>query len=194
MQMDAREPAPAATLRAPSPTSLRRPVSITGVKTVAARFDRGLGCADHPPPPMNTLRHFLFTLMTLGAAAAFIFPEPVIAQEDRDEEELGEFFDRIPIPAGMSKEDIQDMLAKVFLGRGWTVEQKTDRRVVGHLVHGGAEATVTMRFGGEAVEIYSYGWDLNRRGERVKPFQPTRWLRYLRKDLQGQFDRYSAAR
>ncbi|MGH8019201.1 MAG: hypothetical protein ACREIA_13085 [Opitutaceae bacterium] len=147
---------------------------------------------------MKTPRLSLPFFVFLGAVAAFLFQTPAPAQapegEGEEEEEIGQFFDRLLIPDGMSKEDIQAVLGEVLLGREWTVKQKTDRRVVGHILHGGAEATVTMRFGGEAVEIYAFGWDLDRRGNRVEPYYPERWLRYLRKDLQGRFEQYGVGR
>ncbi|HEX9782308.1 MAG TPA: hypothetical protein VGA56_06190 [Opitutaceae bacterium] len=142
---------------------------------------------------MNTLR-LLPRLSLICGLALLAFSTTTNAQDPQEEENLGEFFDRVPIPEGMSKEEIQGMCAMVLATREWTVQKKTDRRVVGYIQHGGAEATVTMRFGGEAVEIFCEGWDLNRAGERVKPFVPKRWLAYLRKDLLNRLKEFSTTR
>lgn len=105
---------------------------------------------------------------------------PALAQDDED---LGERFDIVPIPEGLTKEDVRDVIARSFIDRGWTVKERSDTRVVGYLKQRGNEAEATFLYGPEQVEMYCKGWAINRRGERVKPEQPRGWLGNLKKDI-----------
>jgi len=140
---------------------------------------------------MRTLR--LFPLVVALVAFALPFCATRMSAAD-DDDEIGEHFESVPVPEGMTKEEIRDAIASVFAARTWIVKQKTDRRVVGYLKHRGNEATATLMFDGDQVEIYCVGWALNRRGERAKPEQPRGWLGNLKKDLVRRFAEVSATR
>lgn len=135
-------------------------------------------------------RTFLATLFALVVSGGFLRAQT----PEMEDEDIGELFDTVLVPAGMTKEEIRDTLADTFLRREWTVQQKTDRRVIGYIKHGGNEAITTMIFGGESVKIYCKGWEIDRRGERRRPEVPKRWLAYLRKDLDKRFAVFSATR
>ncbi len=105
-----------------------------------------------------------------------------------ENEELGEHFADIAVPAGLTKEEIQNAIVQALTSREWEIKQKTDRRVVGYLNHRGNEATVTMLLGADQVEIYCEGWAVNKRtGERIKPEQPRGWLKFLQRSLTKAF-------
>ncbi|BET66197.1 hypothetical protein ASA1KI_11150 [Opitutales bacterium ASA1] len=140
---------------------------------------------------MNTLSFFsrLLVVVSLGFLAS---SAPACAQYEEEEADYGEFFERVPVPEGISKEELRDMVAVVLATRGWTIQQKTDRRVVGYLKHRGNEATATMLFTGDTVDIYCEGWAINKSGQRTKPEQPRGWLGNLRKDLTRRFSTFVA--
>lgn len=132
---------------------------------------------------------FLFTLL----ASILVVPVTSAVAADSGDEIVGERYESVPIPEGLTKEDIRDAIAQVLGAREWLVKQKTDRRVVGYLKHRGTEATVTILFDGENAEIYCDGWVLDRSGARKKPEQPRGWLGNLQRDLKKKFAVMAAA-
>lgn len=137
-------------------------------------------------PPMSLIRTFT-QLLGCSIFVAAVAAAPVLAQ-DAAPESRGELFEKVPLPAGLLKDDVRDATAAVLGAREWTVQVNTDLRLVGYLKQRSNEATVTLVCDGATMDIYCAGWQLNRTGERVRPEMPRSWLVALRRDLARRFD------
>ncbi|MBM3854706.1 MAG: hypothetical protein FJ399_16395 [Verrucomicrobia bacterium] len=109
--------------------------------------------------------------------------------------DLGQSAGVITVPTGLSKAQIRDAIVAAFAGRQWGVTSKTDDRVVGYLKHRSNEATVTMIFDEQRVEMYCVGWQVHKTtGAREKPEQPKGWLNNLRADLTKHLNRTTSSK
>jgi hypothetical protein len=139
---------------------------------------------------MNMLK-MLFGRTLLVAALALCFVRVQAAESS----ELGQSAGTITVPAGLSKAQIRDAIVAAFAGRQWGVTSKTDDRVVGYLKHRTNEATVTMIFDEQRVEMYCVGWQVHKTtGAREKPEQPKGWLNNLRADLTKHLNRTASSK
>jgi hypothetical protein len=98
--------------------------------------------------------------------------------------ELGLSAGTVSVPSGLTLSDVKDVIVGTLIGREWGVQSKTDDRVVGYLKHRSNEATITLIYDTNAINLYCVGWAINKKsGERRKPEQPEGWLKNLRTDL-----------
>lgn len=125
-----------------------------------------------------------FSLLLRGAlwVAAFSIMVPVGSALAASE--FGEAAGSVSVPAGVSKEAVQDAIVKALLGRQWDVKSKESDKVVGYLKHRSNEATVTLVYSETKVDLFCVGFQINKKtGVREKPEQPKGWLNYIRSDL-----------
>jgi hypothetical protein len=116
--------------------------------------------------------------------AAMIFTLVVAVGSAAETSELGQHAGNVPVPAGLTRAQLQIAAEQALLGRQWEVKSKSDDRVVGFLKHRGIEATLTLVLTDGQVEIYCVGWQVNKKsGAREKPEQPTGWIKYIKGDL-----------
>ncbi|MEY2881136.1 MAG: hypothetical protein RLZZ15_3516 [Verrucomicrobiota bacterium] len=121
-------------------------------------------------------RSFLFVAFVISLLGGL---RAVAADADR-----GEAAGSVAIPPGVSKDDVQKAIVATLGGREWTVQDKTEGRVVGYLKHRSNEATVTLVYDDTKIELYCVGYAINKStGARQKPEQPKGWLSNLRNDL-----------
>jgi hypothetical protein len=135
-----------------------------------------------PYSPMKSLQLTMrsFFVMTAFAVAFFVHAKAVGA----DEADLGQPAGSVAVPEGLSAQQVQNAIIASLAGRQWTIQSKTDERVVGYLKHRSNEATLTMVYDTTKIELYCVGWAINKKtGERKKPEQPEGWLKFIRGDL-----------
>ncbi len=130
----------------------------------------------HPAPPMLRFVRFLRTasLAALGllAAAGAFAAAPA-----------GALAFSIDLPPGRAPAEISGTIVAVSSARTWTIKEKSDDTIVIHLVHRKVEATVTYLFSSDKIVAYCEAYEVDSKGKRGKPEQPTRWLKYLQEDL-----------
>lgn len=97
--------------------------------------------------------------------------------------EAGQSVGSVPVPAGLTLAEVKEIAAISLVQRQWTVKEKTDNRVVGYLKHRGIEATLTLTFDTNAIQLFCEGWKINKEGVRQKPELPDGWINNIKKDL-----------
>ena len=129
------------------------------------------------------------------ALAALIFTLFVAVGGAAESSDLGQHAGNVPVPAGLTRAQVQTAGEQALLGRQWEVKSKSDDRVVGYLKHRGTEATLTLVLTDGQVDIYCVGWQVNKKtGAREKPEQPTGWIKYIKGDLAKILTRATGAK
>lgn len=121
---------------------------------------------------------FLFALALLAHVAA-----SAALPTNADAPELGIAVGTIPVPADLDADEVRDVVVLSVATRGWTVQTKTDERVVGYLKHRGNEATITYLLGPDLIRVHCVGYAINKSGERRKPELPQSWINNLQRDI-----------
>ena len=99
-------------------------------------------------------------------------------------EPAGEFIKSLPRPAELPDEEVVKTVAYSLVARSWTLQEQSEDTVIGHLVHRGYDATVTFVIRTDSVDMHCEGWRVKKKtGARIKPAQPTGWLKNLEKDI-----------
>jgi len=130
---------------------------------------------------VTLLLAFFTTALFAGPAAADSTP--------------GEFIWSVSVPDGFTREEVKDLIIMTVAGRSWGLREKTDEKIVAHLKHRSNEATVTLLYNEKKVDLYSVGYEINKRtGERKKPEQPTGWLNNLQSDLNKKINQATATK
>ncbi len=135
-----------------------------------------------PYSPMKSLQITLRSFLVLAAfATAFFAQSKAVAADEAD---LGQPAGSVAVPEGLSAKEVQGAIIASLIGRQWTVQSKTDERVIGYLKHRSNEATLTLVYDATKIELYCVGWAINKKtGERQKPEQPEGWLKFIRGDI-----------
>jgi len=89
----------------------------------------------------------------------------------------------LDIPAGLSTEEVREVLVISVFARDYTLQDKGERHVVGYLNHRGHEATLSFVIRPNVITIYCEGYAVNSRGERRRPEVPHGWINNLRNDI-----------
>ncbi|MBN2069481.1 MAG: hypothetical protein JW739_07575 [Opitutales bacterium] len=84
----------------------------------------------------------------------------------------------ISIPEEMPANGAFRAVTQALINRGWTVEEKTDAKIVATLAHREYNAKLTFTLEDNQIVIVS---DSTKDG---MPDVPIRWIRYLEKDIQ----------
>jgi hypothetical protein len=132
---------------------------------------------------MHSLSHLVARVLGVSILFLGLASAPCLLADD---DNPGTQYGVVPVPSGLTKDDLREVIVQVFTGRGWTVKEKSDRRVTGYLNHRGVESTTWMTFDAEQVEITYEGWRVNGKGDHLKPEEPKSWLNFLKKDLTKQ--------
>ena len=123
----------------------------------------------------------LVPVLAVFAVMAFT---AVNAPADDAATEMGPQAFTISVPEGkLSLKQIHDAALRAALSRGWSVKEDNETKAVVYLLHRGTEATVTLLITEKSVEAYCAGYEVDKAGNRKKPEQPTRWLSYLKRDI-----------
>lgn len=90
----------------------------------------------------------------------------------------------LPVPAGLSAEDISKCVAQSFNERSWTIRERSDERVVGYLKQRANEAEIVVTINEDSVDLECWGYSINKRtGERKRPELPNGWINFLKKSI-----------
>ena len=100
-----------------------------------------------------------------------------------DEKDFGQPCGTVVVPDGLPEKEVQKAITLAALGRGWTVKDKDDSKVVLFLEQGGWRSTLTLTYDDEQVQIYSNSDKLDRNGRPKKHAVPTRWVDFLKQDI-----------
>lgn len=82
----------------------------------------------------------------------------------------------VPVPTGLSEDDVKGVVFKALLARRWIIQDKADGKVVARYERGKNYATLTIRYDTSEIEIAGVG---SARGGGF----PQRWVDNLRKDM-----------
>jgi len=129
-----------------------------------------------------TLDSFIPNTLRAAAIVAAFCALCFTAQAASDD--MGQYYGTVPVPEGLSSGEVQKEIMRTLIGREWEVASKDATAVVGYLKHRSNEATVTLAFDTQKVDIHCVGWAINKRtGERRRPEQPEGWLKNIKSDL-----------
>lgn len=98
----------------------------------------------------------------------------------------GVLAESLVVPDSLSPEVVQRAILVAGVGRGWTIKDKTDGKVVLFLEHGGWRSTLTIAYDGRLVNIFSNSAKLNRNGVPKKYAVPENWVKYIKQDINAQ--------
>lgn len=118
--------------------------------------------------PMN------ITLRLVGLLFFALFSTAQLSAADGD---YGVPAATIIVPAGLSAAEVQRCILEAGAGRGYTIRDKSDEKIVLFLEQGKWIANLTLVFDTKEVQIYS------KSTKSGKPKLPEDWLKFLKKDI-----------
>jgi hypothetical protein len=89
----------------------------------------------------------------------------------------------VAIPSSLKPQDLEEVMALAFIGRKWTVVERSPQAVVGTLDHRGFKAKATLKVDGNVVKILNDSLYQSNESGKLEPAVPRGWLRNLEKDL-----------
>jgi len=129
------------------------------------------------PRPLSR-RHFALAVFALGLAALIGLPSASAADNP------GQLYATVVTQPGLTASQVKDVVVRSLVARRWSVQSQADDKVVGYLKHRSNEATLTLVYDAQKVEIYCSGWKIDKStGTRISPELPERWLKNMRNDL-----------
>jgi len=120
-------------------------------------------------------------------AASLLFAASALAcraaPNDADAAAYGVHKTTIPIEVELEPKDVRATLLRAATARRWTIVERQDGRIVINLAHRGYDATLTLVYDDDSIDIYSDSWRVNKKGERKKREDPEGWIINLAKDI-----------
>lgn len=89
----------------------------------------------------------------------------------------------VVVPDGLKAADVQKAIILAGTGRGWTVKEKGDDKVVLFLEQGGWRSTLTLAYSTKEIALTSNSGKVNKQGVVQKPAIPESWVKYIKQDL-----------
>ncbi|HEY5551533.1 MAG TPA: hypothetical protein VIK52_06580 [Opitutaceae bacterium] len=127
---------------------------------------------------MNALLRSVWLIPTVAGFLASAVP-CIAAEED-----LGEHVGSIVVPQGFSSEEVQDAIVFAFGVRRWSLKEKTDTHVVGHIKQRSNEAILTLKFNASKIEMFCEGWKIDKdTGARRGTDLPHGWIKNIKEDV-----------
>lgn len=100
------------------------------------------------------------------------------------EEDVGQHVGSVVVPPGFSAKEVQDAIVFALGVRRWSLREKTDGRVVGHLIQRGNEAILTLKFDSSRIEMFCEGWKIDSEtGARRRRDLPRGWIKNVKEDV-----------
>ncbi|WOO42316.1 hypothetical protein [Rubellicoccus peritrichatus] len=93
----------------------------------------------------------------------------------------------VPVPSGLSEQQVGDAMASVLRGREWNVIESSPNRAVGTLDHRGFRARAILERSGNTIRILSDSTSKSLRTGEYEPAVPLGWLQNLQSDLRKKF-------
>jgi hypothetical protein len=126
-----------------------------------------------------------------GAALALLgvllwAPGPAVGQTIVGGEEARKYNESpltVPVPPGLSAEDVEQVIVSTLERRNWTVTEHSPQQVVATLVHRGFDAKVILKVDGNLVKILNDSRYKSPTTGQLEPAIPKGWLKNLEKDL-----------
>ena len=123
------------------------------------------------------LNHCLRAVMVTALVSLFCLAAPARAAE-----EAAQSFGIVSVPSGLSHKEVKATIVETLLARSWTIQDKSDDKIVGQYIQRENEATLTLKYDTKQIEVFCSGH--SRRGG-----PPTRWIDYIKKDLNVYLNR-----
>lgn len=123
---------------------------------------------------------YFLSLICLGAIGAEL--------RAADAPDYGVVAGTVPIPAGISGEEIHKCLLEAALGRGWTIQSHDAEKVVIALDQDTWSSRLTLVYTTTEVSIFS------RSTRRGKPKLPETWINFLKRDITAKLTMLSLMR
>jgi hypothetical protein len=89
----------------------------------------------------------------------------------------------LTVAPGASARQVKEAIVMALQGRHWTVESADGSSVVGFLKHRDYEATLTFQYDANTITITSDSYRVDGSGRHVEEAIPSRWIKYLKKDI-----------
>lgn len=102
---------------------------------------------------------------------------------DEKPEAIGLPAGTVIVPDGLKAADVQQSILLAGTGRGWTVKDRADGKVVLFLEQGGWRSQLTLTYDTKEIQIVSNSGKTDRNGVIKKPAIPESWVKYLKQDL-----------
>ncbi len=118
-----------------------------------------------------------------GLFALCVFAAAFATGTARADDIVGDYVLSIERSHNLADADVEQVVAYSLAARQWTVRDRADSRVIGHIAHRGRDATVTFVIEPEKIAMYCDGWTVKKDGTRKKKDQPMGWLENLEKDI-----------
>lgn len=89
----------------------------------------------------------------------------------------------VAIPSGLKPQDLEEVMVLAFIGRKWTVVERSPQAVVGTLDHRGFKAKATLKVDGNVIRILNDSQYQSSESAKPEPGVPLGWLKNLQSDL-----------
>lgn len=119
----------------------------------------------------------------LVLSAVFLLAIPLAQAVEKPEKQPTNHVATVPVPEGLSAESTEKAIIMAAIGRRWTIQEKSNGKVVLHLVHRGFDSTLTLLYTIQEIKIYSDSWTIKKSGTKKKRKDPEGWIGNLQKDL-----------
>jgi hypothetical protein len=126
----------------------------------------------------------------LALLAAFVAALAAPAFADEKGQPVGTLI----VPDGLSTDEIKEAIALSFAGRGWTIKERTNSKVVGHINQRGNEAFLYVAYNKKEITLRCEGWEVSKTGERRKPEIPKGWVDNIKKDVTKRLNMKAATK
>lgn len=91
----------------------------------------------------------------------------------------------VTVPSNLSAAQVKEAIVAAFMGREWTVREATGDHVVGYIKRHGREAIMTVTYAPARAELNCAAWKVDSNGVHKKFDLPTKWIEYLKQDLEN---------
>lgn len=142
--------------------------------------------------------HAIRNVAAAAVLAALLWtPGPVSGQTQRGPEAVQKY-NAAPlvaaIPSNLKPQDLEEVMALAFIGRGWSVVERSPQTVVGTLNHRGFKAKATLKVDGNVIKILNDSQYQSNDSAPLEPAVPLGWLKNLQADVSKFMTTKAAAR
>lgn len=108
------------------------------------------------------------------------------AATPNDSAAYGQHAATVQVPDSLGLPDIQQAIFIAATGRGWTVKERTEGRIVLFLEQRGWRSTLTLLYSATEVNVYSDSGKTDSNGRIKKQEIPASWVKFLKQDITKQ--------
>lgn len=90
----------------------------------------------------------------------------------------------VALPPGLSHEQVRSAIIQSLQHRGWSVVSNGEHTVTAHLTHHHVDATITLSFSRDRVDIYNESYLVGHHvTDRIAPMARSDWIHNLEHDI-----------